>query len=52
MTSHSPGGDRSSVPIADPSQPWRLRFWMGGWDGDALCGYLRGGNWEVAVDGG
>jgi hypothetical protein len=26
---------------ADPT-PWRLRFWCGGFDGDALTAYLRG----------
>jgi hypothetical protein len=30
----------------DPSQLWPLRFWMGGWDGDALCGYVKG-TWEI-----
>jgi hypothetical protein len=24
------------------SAPWRTRFWMGAWDADALCGYMRG----------
>lgn len=23
-------------------RPWRTRFWMGGWDGDLLIGYLKG----------
>ena len=27
---------------ADESVPWDLKFWMGGWDGDALCGYIKG----------
>jgi hypothetical protein len=22
--------------------PWPIEFWMGGWDADALCGYMRG----------
>lgn len=22
--------------------PWPVRFWFGGWDADALCGYARG----------
>jgi hypothetical protein len=26
----------------DPAAPWTVRFWMGGWDADALCGYVRG----------
>jgi hypothetical protein len=24
------------------SPPWPIEFWMGGWDADALCGYMRG----------
>jgi hypothetical protein len=32
----------------DPSKHWPLRFWMGGWDGDALCGYVKG-TWEIAT---
>jgi hypothetical protein len=34
------GGDRT--------RPWPLRFWMGGWDGDALCAYVRG-SWEIPL---
>ena len=26
----------------DTSQDWPLAFWMGGWDSDALCAYVRG----------
>ena len=26
----------------DASLPWPIRFWMGGFDGDALCGFMRG----------
>ncbi len=26
----------------DTSQDWPIAFWMGGWDTDALCGYVRG----------
>jgi hypothetical protein len=26
----------------DQSQDWPIAFWMGGWDSDALCGYVRG----------
>jgi hypothetical protein len=26
----------------DLAQAWPIEFWMGGWDADALCGYLRG----------
>jgi hypothetical protein len=32
----------------DVTRPWRLKFWMGGWDGDALCGYVRG-SWEIPL---
>jgi hypothetical protein len=32
----------------DETRPWPLRFWMGGWDGDALCGYVRG-SWEIPL---
>ncbi|MDQ3923190.1 MAG: hypothetical protein M3309_04580 [Actinomycetota bacterium] len=24
------------------SPPWPIEFWMGGWDADVLCGYMRG----------
>lgn len=27
---------------ADTDQPWLMRFWFGGWDGDLLMGYMRG----------
>jgi hypothetical protein len=27
---------------ASDDQPWRVRFWLGGWDGDLLIGYMRG----------
>jgi hypothetical protein len=27
---------------ADETVTWPLSFWMGGWDGDALCGYVSG----------
>ena len=26
--------------------PWNVTFWMGGWDGDALCGYVKG-TWTI-----
>jgi hypothetical protein len=22
--------------------PWPIKFWMGAWDSDALCGYMKG----------
>ena len=28
--------------VDDLRQTWPFEFWMGGWDADALCGYLRG----------
>jgi hypothetical protein len=27
---------------ADENTDWPLSFWMGGWDGDALCAYISG----------
>ncbi|MEW9519753.1 hypothetical protein [Streptomyces tubercidicus] len=36
-----PGGARPQ-----PGAPWRVTFWMGGWDPDVLCGFMRG---ELAV---
>jgi hypothetical protein len=27
---------------ADTSQPWHVKFWFGGWDGDLLTGFFRG----------
>ncbi len=32
----------------DPSATWPLSFWMGGWDGDALTGFVRG-TWEIPL---
>ncbi|MDX2938359.1 hypothetical protein [Streptomyces ipomoeae] len=32
-----PGGLRP-----DLDAPWRVTFWMGGWDPDVLCGFMRG----------
>jgi hypothetical protein len=26
----------------DGGSPWRVEFWMGGWDADVLCGFCRG----------
>jgi hypothetical protein len=36
----------NSTIKGDPGRPWPLRFWFGGWDGDALCAYARG-SWEI-----
>lgn len=33
---------------ADETRPWPLRFWFGGWDGDALCAYARG-TWDIPL---
>ena len=30
----------------DDSLPWNVSFWMGGWDGDALCAYVSG-TWTI-----
>jgi hypothetical protein len=26
----------------DPASPWPVKFWVGAWDADALCGYTMG----------
>lgn len=28
--------------------PWNIAFWMGGWDGDALTGYIKG-TWTIPL---
>jgi hypothetical protein len=33
---------------ADERFPWNIAFWMGGWDGDALCGYVKG-TWTIPL---
>lgn len=33
-------GDLGGSAATD--QPWHVRFWFGGWDGDLLTGYMRG----------
>jgi len=35
---------------ADERYPWNISFWMGGWDGDAMCGYIRG-TWTIPLKG-
>lgn len=32
----------AGTPALPPDGIWRTRFWMGGWDADTLCGYLKG----------
>jgi hypothetical protein len=33
---------------ADERYPWNITFWMGGWDGDAMCGYVSG-TWTIPM---
>jgi hypothetical protein len=33
---------------ADERYPWNISFWMGGWDGDAMCGYVKC-EWTIPV---
>jgi hypothetical protein len=33
---------------ADERYPWNIAFWMGGWDGDAMCGYVQG-TWTIPL---
>lgn len=33
---------------ADASYPWNIAFWMGGWDGDALCAWISG-TWTIPL---
>lgn len=33
---------------ADETYPWNIAFWMGGWDGDALCAYVKG-TWTIPL---
>jgi hypothetical protein len=36
-------GDREVLGgIVGALPPWPIEFWAGGWDADALCGYMRG----------
>jgi hypothetical protein len=35
-------GEVDGGPEIDVDAPWPLRFWMGGWDADALCGFVSG----------
>jgi hypothetical protein len=30
------------LSAADVERPWPIRFWMGGWDFDSLCGFVQG----------
>jgi hypothetical protein len=36
------GPVRANKIGADENTTWPLSFWMGGWDGDALCAYISG----------
>lgn len=36
------GADGMLPHPADTSRPWPIEFWMGGWDADALCGFMSG----------
>ncbi len=37
-------GDATATGIdgVDTSAPWRIDFWLGGWDPDLLCLYMKG----------
>jgi hypothetical protein len=35
---------------ADERYPWNIAFWMGGFDGDALCAYVKG-TWTIPIRG-
>jgi hypothetical protein len=39
--------DANSLGAAE-NYPWNIAFWMGGWDGDALCGYVKG-TWTIPL---
>lgn len=45
------GAIASNVLGADERYPWNIAFWMGGWDGDALCAYVKG-TWTIPLKGG
>lgn len=32
----------------DATRPWPLKFWMGGWDADAMTAFIRG-TWEIPL---
>ena len=32
----------------DTTQPWPLKFWMGGWDADAMTAFVKG-SWEIPL---
>jgi hypothetical protein len=34
-----PGGTLGANPLG---QPWRMEWWMGCWDADAMCGFING----------
>lgn len=35
-------GPDDLVNMIDSSSPWRIEFWMGGWEPDVLCGFVYG----------
>jgi hypothetical protein len=39
-TVHGPG--KRLLEQIDPAADWPIAFWMGGWDADALCGFMKG----------
>ncbi len=39
---NDPDGWLPGTPTVNPDLPWPLEFWFGGWDPDALCGYMEG----------
>jgi len=42
------GAIDANLLAADERYPWNISFWMGGWDGDAMCGYVRG-TWTIPL---
>ena len=44
------GGLDGALGMAlDCESPWRTQFWMGGFDGDVMRGYMRG-NLEIPIN--
>ncbi|WP_164200406.1 hypothetical protein [[Micrococcus luteus] ATCC 49442] len=38
---HDPEHWLASEEMAEPA-PWPVHFWLGGWDADVLCGFIKG----------